>query len=377
MSFIDDFERHEIYLARLATQLLNAHIYPSLTEAYKAARLILLDAEQIKSPAQLNKITAAIRKATNETIAKSWESATAELEQIAIYEAGYYAALVGGYQDARLKTPADKQIADYVKKSLMTLHSGKKVDSGFWGEFVGEQIAAVGNGYDSAVKAGYSQGETVNQIAGRIRTVTEGLSKSQSESLARTGVQHYATQARQAMAEANADVIEREIPIVTFDNRTSIVCAGIASKYPKGWKRGESPIGYPPYHYGCRTGIAHLVAGQEYVDGARAAIGGQKGAEAAEQFEKKQSRTDKKFRYRGKKDLDVFKPGQISTKTSIDDWMRSQPDWFIESNLGPTKAKLFKEGKMKLSQFTDATNRPLTIDELRQLDAEAFKRAGL
>ena len=32
---------------------------------------------------------------------------------------------------------------------------------------------------------------------------------------------------------------------------------------------------------------------------------------------------------------------------------------------------------MKLSQFTDATNRPLTIDELRQLDADAFKRAGL
>ena len=377
MSFIDDFERHEIYLARLATQLLNSHIYPSLTEAYKAARLILLDAEAINSPAQLNKITAAIRKATNETIAKSWEAATAELQSIAIYEAGYYAALVGGYQDARLKTPADKQIEEYVKKSLMTLHSGKQVDSGFWGEFVGAQIAAVGNGYDSAVKAGYSQGETVNQIAGRIRTVTEGLSKSQSESLARTGVQHYAVQARQAMAKANADVIDREIPIVTFDNRTSIVCAGIASKYPKGWPNGESPIGYPPYHYQCRTAIGHLVKGQESIDGTRAAIGGQKGAEAAEQFEKKQGRTDRRFRYRGKKDLDVFNPAQISAKTGIDDWMRSQPDWFIESNLGVTKAKLFKEGKMKLSQFTDATNRPLTLDELRILDADAFKRAGL
>lgn len=377
MSFIDDFERHEIYLARLATQLLNAHIYPSLAEAYKAARLILLDAEAISSPAQLNKITAAIRKATNETIAKSWDDATAELEQIAIYEAGYYAALVGGYQDARLKTPADKQIQSYIAKSIMTLHSGKSVDSGFWGEFVGAQIAAVGNGYDSAVKAGYSQGETVNQIAGRIRTVTEGLSKAQSETLARTGVQHYATQARQAMAQANSDVIAREVPIVTFDNRTSIICSGIASKYQKGWPAGESPIGYPPYHHGCRTAIGHLVAGQEYIDGTRAAVSGQKGEEAAEQFEKKQSRTDKKFRYRGKKDLDVFRPQQISTKTSIDDWMRNQPDWFIKSNLGETRYKLFKDGKLKLSQFTDATNRPLTIDQLRELDAEAFKRAGL
>ena len=54
-------------------------------------------------------------------------------------------------------------------------------------------------------------------------------------------------------------IIEREIPIVTFDSRISDVCISISAKYPKGWLQGKSPIGYPPYHYGCRTTIGFLL----------------------------------------------------------------------------------------------------------------------
>lgn len=127
--------------------------------------------------------------------------------------------------------------------------------------------------------------------------------------------------------------------------------------------------------HNCRTAIVTLAEGQDAPDGTRAAVGGQD--DGAEAFERKQNRTNKKFKYRGKKDQDVFKVGQIPAGTNIDTWLRSQPDWYIESTLGPTKAKLFREGGMKLSKFTDATQRPLTIPELRELDAAAFKRAGL
>lgn len=375
MSFLDDFERHELYLHRLATQMLNSKVYPSLSDAYKDARLILLDAEKIASPSDLNKLTAAIRKATESTTSQAWEEVTQELQEMGIYEAGFYASLVGGYADTKLKTPYEKQIKSFIDKSLMTLHSGSRVDSGFWPEYVSAQVKSVGNAYDSAVKAGYSRGETVNQIAMRIRNVTDGLLKNEAEALARTGVQHYAAQARQALANANLDVIAREFPVVTFDNRTTPICLGIASKYPKGWPIGQNPVGRPPYHFSCRTSLVHLVVGQDHPSGTRAAVGGNSGG--GEAFEKKQSRTDKKFKYRGKKDLDVFKVGQIPAGTNIDTWMRSQPDWFIESTLGKTKAKLFKDGGMRLSKFTDATQRPLTIAELRELDSAAFKRAGL
>lgn len=375
MSFIDDFERHELYLARLATQLLNAHIYPSLTEAYKAARLILLDAEAINSPAQLNKITAAIRKATNETIAKSWEDATAELEQIAIYEAGYYAALVGGYQDARLKTPADKQIAGYVARALMSLTSGDRVQSGVWSDYVGAQIASVGNAYDSSVKAGFANGETVSQIAGRLRITTDGLLTREAEALARTGVQHYANRAREAMAEANADVIEFRVYWATMDNRTTTLCAG---RHLKKWKMDDNKFPDIPAHYNCRSSWVFTVYGQDgKVDGPRAAIGGNKGEDAAEAFERRQDRTDKKIKYRGKKDKSIFNPGQIAANTKYDDWLRKQPAWFQDSALGATRAKLFREGGMSIGKFNDMAGRPLTLAQLRELDAEAFKRAGL
>ena len=44
-----------------------------------------------------------------------------------------------------------------------------------------------------------------------------------------------------------------------------------------------------------------------------------------------------KVTYTGRKDSDIFKAGQIDAKTSMDSWLRSQPDWFIESALGKTR----------------------------------------
>jgi len=59
--------------------------------------------------------------------------------------------------------------------------------------------------------------------------------------------------------------------------------------------------------------------------------------------------------------------------------MRSQPDWFIESSLGKTRAKLFKEGGLSIDKFTDMNGRPLTLKEMKQLDSydAAFRKAKL
>ena len=77
--------------------------------------------------------------------------------------------------------------------------------------------------------------------------------------------------------------------------------------------------------------------------------------------------TPSKVRYRGKKDANAFKAGQIKY-TQYDDWLKSQPDWFIESTLGKGRAEIFKQGKLSLAQFVDLSGRPLTLAELRGLD---------
>ena len=42
-SYVDHAGRHEIYLQRLATELLNKYGYENLKQAYRAARLNLMD----------------------------------------------------------------------------------------------------------------------------------------------------------------------------------------------------------------------------------------------------------------------------------------------------------------------------------------------
>ena len=46
-TYLDRHQRHEIYLQRLASELLNKYAYPNLTQAYKAARLIVLDVDDL------------------------------------------------------------------------------------------------------------------------------------------------------------------------------------------------------------------------------------------------------------------------------------------------------------------------------------------
>jgi len=79
MSYKSDAERHEVYLARLATGLLNAHVYPSLDEALKAARRILAERDQINTNDQLINIIQKLDKQMIKPLDEGWALATAGL----------------------------------------------------------------------------------------------------------------------------------------------------------------------------------------------------------------------------------------------------------------------------------------------------------
>lgn len=366
-NILEDTERRAVYLGRLASGLLKSKIVPTLEQAYRAARILLLDAGDNISITNRNKVTAAIRRAITEIDNEGWADVTKELESIAIYDAGYYAGLVGSAVSVKLNTPADEKITSYINKAIMSLTSGQKVDAGTWSDFVKAGINTHADLVDSIVKSGYANGQTVQQMAKQLRDLTDGLVKSQAEALVRTGIVHYSAQARRAMYDDNSDTLTWEYPIVTFDNRISSRCQFIGSTYFEGWPANQSPVGYPPYHFGCRTDVIRLPKGVR-PEGTRAAVGGVNTKEAAEEFEKRQDKTDKKVRYRGRKDSGIFKAGQISVETPLDKWLKSQPEYFIESTLGKQKAELFKSGKLSFGQFFDMAGRPLTLAELRALD---------
>lgn len=381
MSYLQQQEQHTVYIQRLATRMLNEHIYPSYQEAYKAARRILRDNDAITSITQLNRITSEITRTITPIYTQGYADLTADLNEFAIYEAGFQAALLESTAAVALSVPAEDKILRYINKSLMSLQSGSRATTGVWADFVKSNVNSNIAIYENVVKTGVARSQTIKEMVAELTRLTDGVIRSDAESLVRTGINHYATQSRLAMAADNKRVIAREVPITTFDNRRSAVCTSIQAKYGiKGWKAGESPIGYPAYHWNCRTTIGFLVDGQDELEGMRTAISGRKGDDAKEAYEKRKNdrRTTGKVKRRGRKDDTFFDPSQIRVSTQIDNWLMNQPDWYIVDNLGKSRAALFKKGGLSLSSLTDlSTLRPLTLEQLKARHADAFRRAGL
>ena len=220
-SILNETEQRSVYLGRLASGLLRAKIVPTLDAAYKAARLILLDAGDNVSITKRNQVTAAIRRAIAEIDNDGWADVTKELEQIAIYDSSYYAGLVGSAVSIKLNTPADEKITSYINKAIMSLTSGQKVDAGTWSDFVKAGVNIHADLVDSIVKNGYSNGQTVQQMIKQLRDLTDGLVKNQAEALVRTGIQHYANNGREAMLIDND--VDEVVYTSVLDNRTTIL----------------------------------------------------------------------------------------------------------------------------------------------------------
>lgn len=364
MSLPEDNDRHAVYLARLTSGLLNAKVYPSMDAAYRAVRAMLLDAEEITSQKQLMKVLDASGKIIELEIGKGMDALTEGLESMAVYEAGFYASLLSSYSGVEITAPGKKAVLSWINQSIMTLQQGQTVQAGVWAKWVNGNISKNAELVNGAIVSGYQNGRTVNQMARDIKDLFNGILKGHAEALARTGQAHYATNAREAMARANSAVKYRVYSAI-FDNRTTLGCRALHGRV---WEIDDESYVRLPRHFNCRSEYLLVTDPKDAERGTQAAIGGK----PAEKIN-----PNRKLKYRGKRDTDIFKPGQIGAGITQDAWLRDQPEWFIESSLGKTRAKLFKDGKMNIKKFTDMTGEPLTLDELRQLDAKAFERAGL
>lgn len=374
MSLPNDLDQHSLYLGRLATQLLRANIYPSYEAAYRAIRLILLDAETIGSVTKLSAVNKAIAKAIEASTTPAWTETTSELTALAVYESSYYTELIGGYAGVRMKTPPKQQVKDWMQKALMALESGQRSKVGTWPEFVATNQGSFTDAVQGLVKRGYMNGATVNEMAKDLRPMVDGLLRREADALVRTAVQFYANEGREQFAVANQDLLSERIYWATLDNRTTLLCAG---RHLKKWPIDAKDYPTIPAHFGCRSQWLFLVEGQEAPDGMKPAVGGKDTEEAERLFKAQEERTGKKPKYKGRKDLNKFALEQVKANTKFDTWLKQQPSWFVEDTLGATRAKLFLEGKMSIASFTDMTGRTLRLDELIERDRAAFVRAGL
>ena len=404
-SILDAEIRRDVQRQRFGTSLVRTEIRPTAQLLSRSIPRLMADFDTTDiTNTELNKLTAAIRAEVKTEWGGMWDEITTDLNTMAVIDGE---AITETYNDVvpeAMVAPASEAIERAAKSSVMTL-TGQTVQAGTWAQFVAANTDTTSKIVVGVVREGFNNSLPLNEIVQQLRGkynrqtkqfvggVINGTARSRAESLARTGISHYANVSRDQFANTNKDIIESRILFATLDNVTTTICFG---RHLNEYKTGEK---YPPlpFHYNERSQYIFKTPGFDPLNTERPAVGGQSGPEAEEEFNKRKSRQDNlranraekradgettpetksKVTFRGRKDTDIFDVEQISAKKTSDSWLRDQPTWFVESSLGKTRAKLFIDGDLHIDRFTDMTGRELTLDELKQTKAgsAAFKKA--
>lgn len=221
-------------------------------------------------------------------------------------------------------------------------------------EWVTELTDAQRRNVRNAIRIGFTEGESIDAIVRRIRGTRaqqfrDGIfetTRRQAEALVRTAVGHSSNYARQALFEENGDILKGWQFVATIDGRTTLQCASLDGNV---YEIGKGP--QPPRHVNCRSTSVPVLRDAEEIFG----------------------RNVGKLPEGTRASID----GAIPASTTYGKWLRNQPKSVQDEVLGPTKAKLFRDGGMDVSRFVEErTGRVYSLDELRRKDAEAFAAAG-
>lgn len=197
-----------------------------------------------------------------------------------------------------------------------------------------------------AVNIGITAGERVDEIVRRVRgTKAAGyadgvlnVSSRNAEAIVRTAINHVSNAARQITFENNSSVLSGVRWVSTLDSRTTPICRALDGKV--------FPVDFgprPPAHWGCRSTVVPVVKSwkelginlKEAPPGTRASM-----------------------------------DGQVPSDINYGEWLKGQGDSVQNQILGPSRAKLFRSGKVSIDRFVGDDRRSISLIELR-------KREGL
>ena len=195
-----------------------------------------------------------------------------------------------------------------------------------------------------------AQGRTISQTVTAIRGTKAGkytdgvLGKnfSDARTVVRTATQHVSSTARKATWEANSDIIKKYQWVSTLDGRTSQTCRSLDGDV---FEIGKGPM--PPIHPNCRSTTVPYFKPSEWDKGAT-----------------RSSLT-----------------GPVDQKLSYYEWLKTQPANFQDDAIGPTRGKLLRDGGLTADEFSqlqlDKNFQPLTLEEMKRLNPNAFERANI
>lgn len=274
---------------------------------------------------RLEKMLAAVRAAQREGYAVVGKTLTADLAELAVYEAEFQASALSSVEGLGSRAPG---AAELRAAAFSRPFQGRVLR-----EWISDLEAGARSRVRDAIRMGFVEGESVDQMVRRIRGTaankfTDGvmnIGRRGAEALVRTAVTHVASAAKEEFFRQNAEMFRGVQWSSVLDSRTTPVCR---SRDGKIWPVGEGPR--PPAHVRCRSTVIAVLKGQS--------------APQAETYS---------------------------------DWFSRQDRATQDDILGPTRGRLYREGGLTMDQFVDRSGRELTLDQLRARESAAFGRAGL
>lgn len=208
-----------------------------------------------------------------------------------------------------------------------------------------DQLAAV-------IRKGWSDGATIPQMVQRVRgtrltNFQDGYTKqakARVEAEVRTATQHYSSRSREKVWEDNKEIIDGYQWVSTLDSRTSQQCRSLDGRK---YEVGEGPM--PPIHFNCRSTTVPVL--------------------------------DDSLNFLDEDATRASQKGPVDADKTYYSWLKDQPANFQNEAIGPTRAKLLRDGGLSSEQFSKLNlNRnfePLTLQEMEERNPIAFEKAGI
>jgi hypothetical protein len=277
---------------------------------------------------------------------------TAELQKLGAYEAGYQKRLFESSIPAQIQARVPVNAV-----SLIQIDAAIR-SRPFQGRLLREWVGSLEEGRATrlrdAVRIGYTENQTIDQIVRRVRgtrarAYSDGIlqvDRRNAEAIVRTAVSHTAGTARETFYRSNDDLVKGEVWVATLDLRTTEECQ---IRDGLEYDNDHKPIGHSiPWlsgpgrlHWGCRsTSVPILKSWREL------------GIPIDEISPSTRASMD----------------GQVPQETSYPEWLKAQSAERQDEVLGPTRGALLREGKIEFKDMYDAKGQFLTLEEMEKRD---------
>lgn len=361
----DELIAHRVHLTRYEAGAVNRLVATLSADDAELAAKLLVALEDVPASAisvkKLAQVLAPVRDINRKAVTRFFGELGQVLKDFTEYEAGFGFDLMKSLlpevvsQRGLLKKIDAGQA--YVKAVMEPFHGYALKD--WTDKLETDRFARIVNTVRTGLGSGIAPDEIVRKVRGtKARNWQDGAlnnSRANASSIGYSALAHVAQVVREQSATANEHLIKAKQWLSTLDNKTSPPCRirdalqytldNQPVKHGIPWGDGPGRL-----HFHCRSTYTIIFKSWQEM-----------GLLPSEVSETDRQRL----------------AGDLPAHITYPEWIARQRASRQDAILGSTRGKLLRDGGLTLSGFYTDDGRWLTLDELRQRDADAFKRAGV